>query len=68
MKKIITFSVLLGVLFLYGCATSSAIKYDSKTVWKDTKEVSKDAWHGTKDVSKTAWKDSKKAVHNATAE
>jgi len=68
MKKIVTFTVLFGIFFLSGCTTSSAIKHDSKEVWKDTKKVSKDAWHGTKDVSKTAWKDSKKAVHNATAE
>ena len=68
MNQIITFLILVGILLLNGCATSSAIKHDSKEVWKDTKEVSKEAWHGTKDVSKTAWKDSKKAVHNATAE
>ena len=54
------------VFFLGGCATSSAVKHDSKEIWKDTKEVSKEAWSGTKKVSKKVWNDSKKAVNDAT--
>ena len=68
MKKIFIFLGLCVVVFLSACATSSAIKHDSKEVWHETKEVSKEAWHGTKQVSKKAWSDSKKAVHNTTAE
>ena len=68
MKKIFIFLGLSIIVFLSGCATSSAIKHDSKEIWKETKEVSKEAWSGTKQVSKEAWKDSKEAVHNATAE
>ena len=63
--RFVLLALFIGV-FLSGCATSSAIKDDSKVIWKDTKVVSKDVWHGTKDVSKKAWNGTKKAVHNAT--
>ena len=68
MKIIFVFLGFCIGVFLSGCATSSAVKHDSKEIWKETKEVSKEAWRGTKQVSKKAWSDSKKAVHNATAE
>ncbi|MCK5539106.1 MAG: hypothetical protein KAI79_19950 [Bacteroidales bacterium] len=68
MKKIFIFLGLTIIVLLNSCATSSAIKDDSKEIWHETKEVSKEAWHGTRQVSKKAWSDSKKAVHNATEE
>lgn len=52
MKKIFIFSSVFIIIFFNGCATSNAIKHDSKKIWKGTKSVSKEAWNGTKQVSK----------------
>jgi len=68
MKNILIFFALGIVLMMYGCATSSAIKDDSKEMWHETKTISKKVWSDTKVVSKEVWSSSKKAVHNATEE
>ena len=68
MKKIFIFSSVFIIIFFNGCATSNAIKHDSKEIWKGTKDVSKEAWNDTKHVSKKVWRSSKNTVHNATAE
>jgi len=52
MKKIFIFSSVFIITFFNGCATSNALKHDSKKIWKGTKSVSKEAWNGTKQVSK----------------